>query len=383
MSIWVHFKELYFGEYPEDVYLSRIPPTLPNDVEQNVNLEALADKFAFKSEEQSVVQKLNTLIDSQAHQELTGYNTEHLHKKGFKILASGYGKVWEHPDLDGWLIKASSSPDKLTWVNGDGGRCRYSQYNNLHRVLLADLMRQEIAKNHWDILIPEKRLYRSPYAQNSDTPHKKYYALSKKLNILSVEETLKRIGQQPASVQRKAAIQICDLIKRTGFTDANGSNITALKNPSSQSALSLAIIDTEPLGLMKETSDSDGSCNSFKCCVLTGLSKFAESFGAKFSTFSEEIRWAQEEMMPGGEDRVRQKRAAALKEARCWFIAKIIVSILCPLLPLALLCEATSRALYGDFARTKTFHDPYFLHGQPNFFFPPFIPPSPPPAIFF
>lgn len=352
MSIYSHFKELYIGNRPKSIYRFRSPPTPPNSIEQIVDLEKCAPRFAFKPSEHSVVQKLSELINQQSHQELTKYDREYktLRAKGFKLLSSSsLGKVWEHPELDNWLIKACDTPRKPTWVAPWGGcRCDSANYNNLHRVLLAERMREEIAKNKWDIFIPEKRLYRSPHAQSTETLHEKYYVLSKKVDLLSTAETLKQMERLPVSQQRRIAVQICDLIKKTGFTDSNASNIVALKNKQNPTKLRLAIIDTEPIGLMKDVSDpSPDSFRTFECCVLTGLSKLRESFGSKLSAFKEEIEFAIEELQPGGEARVKKKRKQAIKNERLWFIAKIIASILFPLIPLTLLGVAIDNAYNG------------------------------------
>jgi hypothetical protein len=355
MSIFSHFKELYIGNCPKTIYNLREPPVLPDSFEQIMDLEKSAPHLAFKSNEQSVVQKLSELINKQVHEELTGSRSgcKALRNKGFTLLASGWGTIWEHPGLQGWLIKASRSPKKSTWVDGMGGRCNSANYNNLHRILLAERMREEIAKNNWDIFIPDKSLYRSPHAQSSETLHEKYYVLSKKVELLSKDETLEQIGRQPVSEQRRIAIEICDLIKRTGFTDANPTNIVALKNKHGQSKLRIAIIDTEPIGLMQDISDRSGeSFSSFKNCVLTGLSKLDESFGEKFLAFKQEIKLAIEELQPGGEKRVKEKRKEALKKEHLWFIVKIIASIVIPLIPLILLCTAIARAYIGELSQT-------------------------------
>lgn len=364
MSIYSHFKELYTGNRPKAIYKFRSPPASPPSIEQNVDLEKCAPRFAFKPNEQSVAQKLTNLIDKQAHKELTKPEWQHsaLRTKGFNLLSSAWSKVWEHPELEGWLIKASDSPRKPTWVDPIGGfRCDSAKFNNLHRVLLAERMQEEITKNKWDIFIPEKRLFRSPHALSTETLHEKYYVLCKKADLLSSKETLKQLGRLPVSQQRRIAIQICDLIKRTGFTDANASNIVALKNKHKPPKLRMAIIDTEPIGLMKDVSDpSKDSFRSFTACVLTGLSKLDESFGSKFSSFKEEIRLAKEELQPGGEEKVKKERKQAIKKERLWFIVKIIASIAIPLIPLIILGTAIAHAYAGKVKRTYVI-PPYFL----------------------
>jgi hypothetical protein len=173
MSIIAHFKEFYLGD-ALDWHVKTVSPS--ENVEQIVDLEKTAHKFSFRPEEQSVIEKLNTLDDACTHQALTSWEPNTiLQKRGFKILSSGYGTVWEHPELNGWLIKASDSARKSTYVDGEGGRCNSLKYNNLHRIIMADRMRQEITDNHWDIHIPEKRLYRSSHASASESLHHKYY----------------------------------------------------------------------------------------------------------------------------------------------------------------------------------------------------------------
>ncbi|HEV8052256.1 MAG TPA: hypothetical protein VGP47_07165 [Parachlamydiaceae bacterium] len=348
MSIISHFKEFYLGNT-----LEANEPTcsLPENFEQLVDLENEAHKYSFRPSEKSVVDVLDKL-DKESHKALTSwqYNSV-LYERGFKVLSNGWGKVYEHPDLDGWLIKACDSSRKSSFVDGDGGQCNSLQFNNLHRVIMAEKMREEIAIHHWNIDIPEKRLYRCNHAADSESLHTKYYVLSKKIDILSPEETIEEISFHTIREQRRIAKQICDLIKRTGFTDAHSGNIVALKNNSGE--LKLAIIDTEPIGLMKDISDtSKDSPRNFKCCVLTGLSKLASSFGGKLSAFQEEIKYAQEELAPGGIEKVRQKRMAAMKKNRILFVVKLIASIAMPIIPLIVLGISASATCFGGVGST-------------------------------
>jgi hypothetical protein len=348
MNVINHFKEFYLGNsLPFD-----LPPvSLPETVKQYVDLEKEAPSLAFRPNEQAIVEKLNQLIDSCAHRALTSWGwSSSLRKLGFKSIDSKYGSVFEHPELGGWLIKTTSFPNKLTWVDGDWGRCNSFKYNNLHRVLLAERMRTESASNGWDITIPEKRLFRTPHAADSETLHEKYYVLSKKVEILSPDQSLEQISYQTVQEQRRIAKKVCDLIKKTGFADAHRGNIAALKDM--KNGLKIAIIDTEPHGLMKDVSDtSEHDIASFSRCVMAGLSKFEHSFGSKFTAFKEEIGFAKEELFLGGIERVRQKRQEALREERFWFIAKIVASIVLPLISLFVLGLALSSSFLGGVGR--------------------------------
>lgn len=352
-SITDHFREFYHGDVPTDVYTSRVPPALPTNVEQRVDLENIADKYFFKPHEQHVSFTLDKLIDKDEHEKLTTHGYSKIGEKGFKPLYSFWGSVWEHKDLDGWLLKTSNhGPEKPTWADGRGGRCSYLRYNNLHRVILADRMRNEVAENHWDIVIPDKRLYRSPHAQPSDTIHKKFYPLSKKLELDSYDETWKRIGFLTVAEQRRLVIPICDLIKRSGLADANSGTILALKRQEGK-RLTMAVVDTEPMGLIKDTTDrnSNKHPNTFENCVKTGLSKFDEAFGLKYAAIKEEVELAFEELEPGGLEKVKQKRLWAVKKAKMVFIAKLIVSIIIPIIPLIVWFNAIHKRYNGDVGR--------------------------------
>jgi len=250
-----------------------------------------------------------------------------LERNGFQILgqkaANGtvfpFYNVAESPDLPGWVLKATGDrvPKDLllaTLVNDQHEVIRFSSYESLLRLKMNQRLREECN----DVFIPKE--YAIPYSDHvhsgSDIS-RSYFIISEKLDVLSHEETVQAVKRMSNEKQVQLAQRIVPIVKK-GYADAGFPNIRLTRNGA------LAIVDTEPVGLFVYKNDPDVKRgHTVEKCARVGLFML-KTYAAQMGlyAFSKEV------------DRHYQ---ASLSD---YSVTKIILSILCPLIPLVLLIIA-------------------------------------------
>lgn len=263
-------------------------------------------------------------------------NNALLLKHQFSILGTkqhicdGYVKITpfynvsEHPLLPKWVIKAAGMrvPQNQLILgpnNDQNERAIFSSNESLLRLSMNKRIKAISAKLGIDVIVP--REYAVPYTDQQSTElSRKYFIISEKLNILSKEETIACIKQKSEKEQRELAHKISRLITEIGYLDSSFDNIRFTREGK------LTIIDTEPAGLMVDTSCIGQKGHSIEKCARIGL--------YTLHTLSEQVG------LPIFAQEVKNFYTKSLSH---FSITKIILSIICPLIPLVLLVLAVLK----------------------------------------
>ncbi|MEZ5315623.1 MAG: hypothetical protein R3E91_05400 [Chlamydiales bacterium] len=257
---------------------------------------------------------------------------EVLKKHGFKLLSSKllfnnsledleiipYYSVCEHEGLDGWIIKSGArriSEDLIPplLANDHNEFAISTQHDSLLRFEMRDRLRQAAQRRGIDLVMPEE--YAIPYLTIDSTGTdvtKQYFVLSKKLDVLSSEETVKALKNE--ELQKCYASNVIALIEETGYTDISIDNIRLTQKNE------ITILDTKPVGLLTKRGNvypKGGSLEKHVRIGLFNLKKFAEFNNLDIVA-----------------EQARQHYYAALKSVS---ITKIALTALSCLIPLALL----------------------------------------------
>lgn len=230
--------------------------------------------------------------------------------------------VSEHPDLPGWIVKAAGyrvpQDQVLIGLQNDHNEIgRFTKFDSLLRLTMNQRIRQVAQEEKIDVVVPEEYAVAYSHPEPGDVS-REYFVISKKINLTSEAETIARIAAMGREEQIALAAKVSRLVQKIGFADASFDNMRFTVDGK------LALIDTEPAGLLTATIDplyTKG--HSVEKCARLGLFTLkvvADRAGLK--TFSEEV------------DRHYQR---SLKEIS---ITRIVLSILCPLIPVVLLVIA-------------------------------------------
>lgn len=250
---------------------------------------------------------------------------------GFRILAKkqlfGHGSipyysVSEHPDLQGWIIKAGGyripSDMLMQGMMSDRNEMTlFTAFESFLRLEMNERIRKKAKSLGIDLAVPKEYAIPYPHPKPGDVS-RRYFIISEKLNILSVEDTVRKIVNMAPQEQIDLAKKISHLIKKVGFADSTFDNIRFTTDGK------LAIVDTEPAGLFIAKNDRiHPKSHSVEKCARIGLWILKTiTNNEKLAPFSKEV------------DNHYQK---SLKELS---ITKITISVLCPLIPLVFLVMA-------------------------------------------
>ncbi|MEZ5315628.1 MAG: hypothetical protein R3E91_05425 [Chlamydiales bacterium] len=233
-----------------------------------------------------------------------------------------YYSVCEHEGLDGWIIKSGVPRIPEDLINAmylfpqyDHNEFAIStQHDSLLRFEMRDRLRQAAQRRGIDLVMPEE--YAIPYLTIDSTGTdvtKQYFVLSKKLDVLSSEETVKALKNE--ELQKCYASNVIALIEETGYTDISIDNIRLTQKNE------ITILDTKPVGLLtkrgNELYPKGSSLEKHVRIGLFNLKEFAEL--AALNIVAEQAE---------------QHYYAALKSVS---ITKIALTALSCLIPLALL----------------------------------------------
>lgn len=201
--------------------------------------KAFCDPFEYNLE---IIQKRN--------QALTNKGFTLLSTKPYNIGETSYTipySVAEHPDLEGYVLKSGAARVKkgeiLEALDNDlAETCFFTQEDSLLRLEVAERIRELAKEVGIEVVVPEKKLVCLDPKEKD--PTKKYCILSKKIEVLTKEETIEKIRGLGEQAARELAEKICSIVERVGFVDATFSNIRMTPDDK------IAFIDTEPLGLI-------------------------------------------------------------------------------------------------------------------------------------
>lgn len=254
-----------------------------------------------------------------------------LQDHGFRILSTKplgskevpYYNVIEHDDLPGWIIKASGYRTSQSHITTG----RSNEYNEIsHFTIFDSLLRlrmnqriRDVAKKIGiDVAVPDEYAVPYPKPEPGDVS-RRYFIISQKLNVQTETETITKIIRMNKKEQTQLARKIALLIKNIGFADPGFNNIRLLSDGR------IAIIDTEPAGLLVAKEDSSqirGS--SVEKCARIGLS------------FLNTITASADRLNPFFKE-INKHYKKSLNEMS---VKRIVLSIFCPLVPLVFLVIA-------------------------------------------
>lgn len=130
-------------------------------------------------------------------------------------------------------------------------------YNHAYRVIMQRKIAAAVKQFDWPFVVPEK--YLVPLGHENGVPeYMNYLVVCKKVEILDIEKQTEAFTKLSERQQKILAQLICEFIQKTGFIDAKWSNLCFTgKNIEyqGQSIPEIALIDTEPFGLITDESD--------------------------------------------------------------------------------------------------------------------------------
>jgi hypothetical protein len=203
------------------------------------------------------------------------------------------------------------------------------------------------------ICAPKEYLYPLASAKPTDALHNKYVVISEKLDIVSEEENCARLARLAAhnpSRMRQIVEELCQFILHTHLTDMHIVNIRFLKEAQDvqlgQEKDQLAVIDSEPIGGLRDISQPELKIYfqgfDYALFPLLGLRKLQESTAGLMLQSGVALESAL--IVDKIFKEVIGKHADALIQTRRSYYAKVIVSVLCPLIPMVLLVIAAIKA---------------------------------------
>ncbi len=276
--------------------------------------KVLSDPFSFQPDE---ITRRNKVLQDQKFQILAQKSIIEIDPE----MIHFYG-VSEHPDLPGWVIKAAGHrvpQDQMVLglINDHGEMNQFTAFESLLRLTMNQRIRQVARDLEIDLVVPDE--YAVPYLDpGAGDASRRYFVISKKLPLKSKNEPVSHISGMSSGDQRELARKISLLIKNIGFADASFDNIRFTEDGR------LAFIDTEPAGLLVAKGDPlHTKGHSVEKCARIGLFKFKTS--------------ADQRRLDGVSQEVDRHYQKSLKEVS---ITRIVLSIICPLIPLVLLVIA-------------------------------------------
>lgn len=230
--------------------------------------------------------------------------------------------VFSDPLSHDWLIKVASerAPEdqiRVGLMNDQSEMNRSTAFDSLLRLTMNQRIRQVARDLGIDLVVPEEYVVPYQHSERGDVS-RSYFVISQKLNLKSVVETVAHISKMKEAEQIELARKISLLIKNIGLAEASFDNIRFTAEGT------LALIDTKPAGLLVATADplyTKG--HSIEKCGRMGLFTFKMMAARKgLDLVSQEV------------DRYYKK---SLKEMS---VIRIMLSIICPLIPLVFLVIA-------------------------------------------
>lgn len=316
-SIFDYFRSFYYNNTYVDVV----------DINKNLSNYSCSD--------QGVREKAKKIFSKSAVREAfsspLSYSREEIEKKnsiftkaGFQLLGSKsfssgeeipYYSVLTHPDLPEWVLKSggarapADAPMKGP-SNDYNETTHYTQFESLLRLPMNERIRQVAQEEKIPVIVPKEYLVEHPGNEDKELTHR-YFVISERIDVLSVDETIQAIHAMSSKEQIELANKISTLIEKIGYCDASFDNIRLSKK-----GHQIVFLDTEPGGLYQNGERG----YSIEKCARIGLYRLREfSKGAGLEGFAKAVDGRYQ---------------SALSQKSIW---RIVLSIVCPLIPLVLL----------------------------------------------
>lgn len=295
------FSDVYKSNYYSNTYVPAVDlseKALSKHLLKNENQEiaAIAERLISQPEVQKVLSEPLTYIPEEFQ-----LKNAILEKHGFTLLSkkldlqkgtiNPFYSVIEHQDLPNWVIKSGAArvpKDQflLGPMNDRNEMTLFTQEESLLRIAMADRIQKVAKKANIDAIVPKKALVAYTNADKVTDPTKKYCVVCEKIDILSVEDTIKAIKEMEGNQQRELAKKIATIVEKAGLVDASLNNIRL--TPQGK----IAIIDTEPGGLMVKKGTKKNA--SVEKCARIGLFTLMQSTGKNPSLIPTNAPEAQE-----------------------------------------------------------------------------------------
>ncbi|MBA3721841.1 MAG: hypothetical protein H0W88_05515 [Parachlamydiaceae bacterium] len=369
---------------------------------QTINLSKYISQYSFDlrhPEEYKLIKRsLNAPLNTGDSQPQTLdaflYNCENdenirkiIKERNFKIqpgVHNGVGIIFESPASEQWLIKQNftKGPEDnhmIRWSKEVSALCIpfwfypvskwYSLFKrsifsfqvlndliNPMRVVMMRRGRQCVKKLKLEhVKFPKEYLFPLSSSPAVAPLHKKFVVISKKIDILDIKENYEKFGRMAIKTPnklRKIIEEICEAALHTHLTDLHLGNIRFIKEKPGtlrgKEKNQVAIIDGEPIGGLKDISHTElkGSYlkHDYALFPLLGLRKLQFSSPGlmqKFGIPTEQVLATNKIF-----DEVIEKKAKELINERKWYYGKIIVSIICPFIPLVVLINSLAKSIF-------------------------------------
>lgn len=200
-----------------------------------------------------------------------------LEKRGVALLTS-CGHVFEHEALPGWVFKAGGrrveEGGTLVGLSSDRHETfLFTSQDSLLRLAMNERIRKIAKELKIEVVVPKEVAV--PYSQISSEKDlsEQFFLLSEKIPLMEPGEALEYLSVLSSEEQRAIASNIATLVEKAGIAD------THLRNICFTFEGKLALIDTEPVGLLKAKEDPKAhEPHSVEKCSRIGLSILARVF---------------------------------------------------------------------------------------------------------
>jgi hypothetical protein len=187
------------------------------------------------------------------------------------------------------------------------------------RVFMNQRFKKVIKDKKLDLIVPKEYLFLRSWPKNADkSDYRKYVVISEKLDVLKESETVEKINNYPSEKQEKVAEDICSLIYYAGFMDAHFNNILLTSK-------GIAIVDTEGISFLRASSDKE---------------RPASLVDARIAGLKELIIRTDNEVF----QKVAKKYLLYARIMKVLRVATIILSVICPLIPLVVITSSLAYA---------------------------------------
>ncbi len=326
--------------------------------EGGVNLSEMVEEIEFQLPKK-INSKLDQLITPAIYKKLTQETLSDeeiasLEFEGFIFIKKEERLIFYHQELPDYIIKIDvretrSYPLEATAKQRKTDKVPIRNTNLLRPVgrrYLAEKLRTLPTKTRAFFEIPKEYYYASPHGNCADPIYKQYFCVSKRKEIYSSKECFEILHRAGEETQKKLAAIMVQFIKASAIHDWHGSNLT-LKRDSTR--FRFVLIDTELIGTKMDASDKKGA-HLFRpaeqvllgliifrdrCCIKKGLTAMADTVNDAIVDYLNSH--------PKIKYKIETYREIQLKTTlskRLEVCAKIVLSILFPLIPLILMIFA-------------------------------------------
>ncbi|MCE2982524.1 MAG: hypothetical protein LW832_03045 [Parachlamydia sp.] len=235
-----------------------------------------------------------------------------------------------------WLIRGERNCTSFSYIQdapmGPGS-------SKILRVVMNHILKREVQDKKLDVIIPAEYLVNAPEPTrriNRKINYKDFFVASQKLDILNYQDTISKLKLFEQKKQSEVATTICRLIYHTGFMDAHMSNIVLTTDRR------IAIVDTEGHSLLHDVTENYLPI-ALSDARIVGLKEF--------------IYRSKQSGLPDVFSQTAKKYLFYARVMKVVKQATILFSIICPIIPLAVLtCSVASSKLH-DFLHSNLLNE--------------------------